>query len=96
MMYHEMYNSQACWKVDSKIVTANLRKLDSKGKKREAPKENIRICVKGFVWKEYHITWTHKRKLRPISELTAMLRKIIKEEKMGIFQWRRIGRGIYH
>ena len=37
--------------------------------------------MKGFGWKEYHITWTHKRKLRPISELAAMLRKIIKDEK---------------
>ena len=44
-------------------------------------KDNISIRVKGFVWKEYHITWTHKRKLLPISELTAILGKIIKEEK---------------
>ena len=36
MMYHEMYNSEACWKGDSKIVTANLRKLDLEGKKRES------------------------------------------------------------
>ena len=28
MMYHEIYNSGACWKVDSKIVTANIRKLE--------------------------------------------------------------------
>ena len=81
MMYHEMYNSEACWKGDSKIVTANLRKLDLEAKKREALKENISIRVKVFVWKEYHITWTHKRKLWPIRELTAMMRKIIKEEK---------------
>ena len=37
--------------------------------------------VKLFEWKEYNITWTHKHKLRPISELAEMLRKIIKEEK---------------
>ena len=33
MMYHEMYNSEAFWKGDSKIVTANLRKLDPEAKK---------------------------------------------------------------
>ena len=33
MMYHEMYNSEACWKGDSNIVTANLGKLDSEAKK---------------------------------------------------------------
>ena len=27
-MYHEIYNSEACWKGDSKIVRANLRKFD--------------------------------------------------------------------
>ena len=37
--------------------------------------------MKGYVLKEYHITWTHKRKLRTIGEITAMLRKIIKEEE---------------
>ena len=37
--------------------------------------------VKLFEWKEYNITWTHKHKLRPSSELAEMLRKIIKEEK---------------
>ena len=29
MVYHKMYNSETCWKGDSKIVTANLRELDS-------------------------------------------------------------------
>ena len=46
MMYHEMYNSEACWKGASKIVTSNLRKLDSQAKKRESLKENISIRVK--------------------------------------------------
>ena len=81
MMYNEMYNSEACWKGDSEIVTSNLKKIELGGKKREALKENIIIHVKGFGWKEYHITWTHKCKLQHISELAAMLRKMIKEEK---------------
>ena len=37
--------------------------------------------MKVFGWKEYHITWNHKRNLRPISDLAAMPRKIIKEDK---------------
>ena len=81
MIYHGMNNSEACWKGDSKIVTENLRKLYLEAKKREALMENISISLKGFCWKDYHITWTHKCKLRPISELAAILRKIIKEEK---------------
>ena len=35
MVYHEMYNGEACPKGDSKIVTANVRKPDSEAKKRE-------------------------------------------------------------
>ena len=45
-----MYNSEACWKGDSKIVTSNLRKLDSEAKKGESLKEKISIRVKGFGW----------------------------------------------
>ena len=74
-----MYNSEAFWKGNSKIITANLRKLDSEDKKMLSLKENRIILVKGFGWKEYHITWTNKHKIRPISELAAMPRKIIKE-----------------
>ena len=59
MIYHEMYNNEACWKGESKNVTANIRQLELEAKKREALKENIRISVIGFRWKEYHITWTH-------------------------------------
>ena len=33
MMYHEIYNSETCWKCDYKIVTANIIKLDSKAKR---------------------------------------------------------------
>ena len=78
-MFNEMYYSDAFWKGDSNIVTKNLRRLDSEAKKRESLKENIISCVKGFMWKEYHITWTNKCKLHPISDLAEMMRKIIKE-----------------
>ena len=47
-MYKEIYNSEAFWKGDSKIVKANLKNLDSESKKREALTENIRIRAKRF------------------------------------------------
>ena len=57
-----------------------MKKLDTEPKKREALKANISIRVKGFGWKEHHITWTKNRKNRPIKELAAHLRKIIRLE----------------
>ena len=38
MMYHEIYNSEAYWKGYSKVITDDLRKLDSEAKKRETLK----------------------------------------------------------
>lgn len=79
-MFYDMYNTEACWKGSPTVVTEKLKKLDTEGKKRDALKANISIRVKGFGWKDQHITWTKKRAKRPIKELAAHLRKIIRLE----------------
>ena len=48
--YYRMWDSPACWKDDSKIVTKELKKLKSESAKYHAIKENINIRYKGFGW----------------------------------------------
>jgi len=43
LYYHCMYNSDACWKGDPRMVTKELKKLKSKSTKYKAVKENILI-----------------------------------------------------
>ena len=45
--YHEMVNSQACWKTSAQ-VDRELKKLKSKSAKLDGLKENIRMCVLGL------------------------------------------------
>ena len=76
----EKYNTPACWKGKPTVVTANLRKCLDEKDQRSALEANIEIRVKGFGWKEWHITKTVKNVKRPIKELSAHLRNIIKYE----------------
>ena len=52
-----MYDSDACVKGDSKLVTSMLRKLSSKAAKYRFLKSNINIRVKGFGWTWAHHAW---------------------------------------
>ena len=42
---------------------------------------NISIRVVGFGWKQFHISWSHKRTKRPLYKLADWLRGIIRKEK---------------
>ena len=53
--YHRMYNSLACCKGDSKVVSKMLERITSESGKIEALKENIRIRVIGFDWDEFRV-----------------------------------------
>ena len=76
-----MYNSEACQK-DNKDTVKKLEKLKSKTAKLDALKENIKIRVIGFGWiEDCHITWSHKKNPRPVSELAKHLEWIIGWEK---------------
>ena len=46
-----LYESGACWKVNTTVVANNLRNLASDIAKREVLKTNISIRVKVFGWK---------------------------------------------
>jgi hypothetical protein len=52
-----MFNSSACWKTKS-IAQTEFRKLQSKTAKLDAVKEQIRIRVLGFGWKDLHHPWS--------------------------------------
>lgn len=78
--YHRMYDSEACWKGNPKVVTANLRKLKSESTKYEALKENIRIRVKGFGWQWAHHAWSKNGVKYTIRQLADHLKDIIRKE----------------
>ena len=86
-MLFRLYESDACCKVDPTVVEKSFRNMAIDVAKGEALKTNISIRVKGFVWKDLHITWTHQRVKRPLVELDNQLRKvIIFGEKMAFIQ----------
>ena len=78
--YHRMYYSEACWKGDPKVVTANLRRFKSESSKYEALKENIRIRVKGFGWQWAHHAWSKNGDKYTVKQLADHLKYIIREE----------------
>ena len=41
LIYHKMYNSEACWKVNPKVVVRKLRRLNMDGNKYEALKQTL-------------------------------------------------------
>ena len=47
LIYHAMYDSDACWKTVGD-VTSGLKKLQYKKHKKQALKDNIMIRYKGF------------------------------------------------
>ena len=81
LLCHAMYDMDACWKGDPKVVAENLEQLKTEGAKRSALQTNISIRVVGSGWKQFHITWSHKRAKRPLHELADWLRDIIRKEK---------------
>ena len=57
--YHEMYNSEACWRVN-RDVDRGLKKLKSNTAKINALKENIRMRVLGLGWIDLSTPWSKK------------------------------------
>jgi hypothetical protein len=58
--YWEMCNSNVCWRGNPNIVQKMWAWLKSDTAKLEALKENIRMRVVGFVWKQFAVSWSHK------------------------------------
>lgn len=57
LTYVEMYHSPACWRTEED-VHENFDKLGSEAAKKKAVKEQIRIRVLGFGWKDLHVAWS--------------------------------------
>jgi hypothetical protein len=63
------------------IVQKMLGWLKPESAKLEALKENIRMHVIGFGWKQFTITWSYRGAMRSVEELAVHLRMLIREEK---------------
>lgn len=84
LIYHKMWDSDACWK-EIADVTSNLRRIKTKCGKYAALKDNIRIRWKGLGWAECETRWTVDGHELTIPELANRLKEIIRMEKK--FKW---------
>ena len=57
IIYHRMWDSEACWKTVTNVTTG-LRRIKTKSGKIASLNDNIRICWKGLGWKECETRWT--------------------------------------
>ena len=80
LIYHLMWNSEACMKT-TKDITTGLKSLKYKKDKLQALKDNIQIRYRGFGWEEWKSQWSHGNVTYLIPELTKTLKKLTKEEK---------------
>jgi hypothetical protein len=80
LTYIDMFNSSACWETKS-IAQTEFRKLQSKTAKLDAVKEQIRIRVLGFGWKDLHHPWSKDgTDYSPEELLTHLVDTIIPEQ----------------
>jgi hypothetical protein len=85
LMYIEMANSPAFWKTVAKAKT-EYKKLESNNAKLNAVKDQIRIYVVGFGWKDLHHPWSKDGRAYTADELFKhLVEKLIPEQsKRGI------------
>ena len=57
LTYIEMYHSRACWRTETEARKA-FSNVTSETAKKEAGKEQIRLRVVGFGWKDLHHPWS--------------------------------------
>ena len=80
LTYIEMYHSPACWKTPEE-VNQRFNNLSSESARKEAVKEQIRIRVLGFGWKDLHVPWSKDGKEFSASDLRdKLINNIIAEE----------------
>ena len=81
LTYIDMFHSGACWKskVDAKKY---FSKLNSRAAKLEAVKDQIRIRVIGFGWKDLHHPWSKNAvDYTPEELLNHLINNIIPQQK---------------
>ena len=80
LIYHSMWDSEACMKT-VKDITTGLKSLKYKKDKLQALKDNIQIRYRGFGWEDWKSQWSRGNKAYSIPELTKRLKELMKEEK---------------
>ena len=80
LIYHSMWDSEACMKTVNDVTTG-LKNLKYKKDKLQALKDNIQIRYKGFGWENWKRHWSHGGIQYLIPQLTKTLKDLIKEEK---------------
>ena len=85
LTYMDMFHSQACWK-SKKDAKAAFKKLNSHAAKLEAVKDQIRIRVIGFGWKDLHHPWSKNGvDYTPDQLLSHLIDRIIPQQnKRGV------------
>ena len=76
IIYHRMWDSEACWKTVTDVTTG-LRRIKTKGVKIASLKDNIRIRWKGLGWEECETRWTVLGHELTIPELANRLKELI-------------------
>ena len=87
LIYHSMYDSEACMKTVND-VTAGLKSLKYKKDKLQALKDNIQIRYRGFGWEEWKTPWSHGGVQFSVLELTKFLKILLRtrRRRRGVFQ----------
>ena len=80
LIYHLMWNSEACMKTLNDVNSC-LKNLNYKKDKLQALKDNIQIRYKGFGWEEWKTNWSSGGVQLSVPELTKVLKSHMKEEK---------------
>eukprot|EP00956_Cyclotella_meneghiniana_P007859 scaffold10478_cov38-Cyclotella_meneghiniana.AAC.4 len=73
-----MYDSNACWKRDSRVVSSELKKLTSNTAKYITIKENIHMRVKGMGWEQFK----HMPGLKEEKILDVRIAKVLSKRMM--------------
>jgi len=77
LTYIEMFHSAACWRTKADAKT-KYELLTSRAAKLDAVKEQIRIRVAGFGWKDLHHPWSKNGKeFSPDELFEHLIKKII-------------------
>ena len=77
IIYHRMWDSEACWKTITDVTTV-LRRIKTKSGKVASLKDNIRIRWKGLGLEECETMWTVLGHDLKITELANHLKELIK------------------
>jgi hypothetical protein len=80
LTFIDMYHSPACWSTKSDAKKA-FDKLNSRAARMDAVKEQIRIRVIGFGWKDLHHPWSKNgREFTPEELFDHLIKNIIPEQ----------------